>query len=469
MAVAIPVGTSPLSVAADALTDVVYAANSGSFITSPGTVSVIDGHQYLGGRPSLGQVVTTIDVGRYPVSVAVDPVTDIVYVANGGSDSVSVIDGTTNKVTATIALSTEPEGIGVVPSTDMIYVALPDGQSAGTVAVINGHTNAVVGSITVGQGPWGVGVNTASGTVYVGNQGGDGASTNYAGTVSVIRGTSVVATVTVDNTPFDIGVNPRTGMAYVATMDEAALSEPSEVVVIDGQNSIVAKIQVANPIGVAVDATDDTVFVGLKYSGYADGPIGSLAVINGGTNSVTTTYSLGGNPWGVTVDPTTGRVYLASDTKPGLVYMVALAPTVPCYVKGSTATSTGSRQAQQIGALPCPTLAKVESTPDQVNALNKASLLKESVAAKENGNAGMVAAGGTLLLAAPSAGTALSRQASSLSSQEGCSTLPERRRSPTPATFFIRLVKTKAKRRKSRRKQSPIPLRVVSRSLPFRS
>jgi YVTN family beta-propeller protein len=325
VAVAIPVGTSPLSVAADSLTDMVYAANSGSFVTSAGTVTVIDGHQTFGGRASLGQVVATIDVGRYPVSVAVDPVTDIVYVANGGSDSISVIDGTTNKVTATIALSTEPEGIGVVPSTDMIYVALPDGQSAGTVAVINGHTNAVVGSIPVGEGPWGVGVNTASGTVYVSNQGGDGASTNYDGTVSVIHGTSVVATVTVGNTPFGIGVDPLTGMAYVATMDEAGGSEPSEVVVIDGQNSIVTKIQVANAIGVAVDSPSNTVFVGLKYSGYADGPIGSLAIISGRTNSVTAIYGLGGNPWGAAVDPTTGRVYLASDTKPGLVYMVGFA------------------------------------------------------------------------------------------------------------------------------------------------
>jgi YVTN family beta-propeller protein len=347
VAVSIPVGTSPLAIAADASTDMVYVANSGSYATSPGTVSVIDGHESIGGQPNLGHVVTTIDVGRYPVGVAVDPATDLVYVANGGSSSVSVIDGMTNKVTATIALGTEPEGIGVVPSTDMIYVAQPDGQSAGAVAVINGRTNTVVGSIGVGQGPWGVGVNTVSGTVYVGNQGGDGPSTSYAGTVSVIRGTSVVATVTVDEAPFGIGVDQLTGMAYVATVDEVdgALGEPSEVVVIDHANSIVAKIRVNNPIGVAVDAADDTVFVGLKYSGYANGPIGSLAVIDGRSNSVTNTYSLGGNPWGVAVDPTTDRVYVASDTKPGLVYMVAgkAPPTPPEPPPGPVGSIVGIR------------------------------------------------------------------------------------------------------------------------------
>jgi YVTN family beta-propeller protein len=300
--------------------------------------------------------VATINVGRYPVGVALDATTDIVYVANGGSHSVSVIDGKTNTVTATIALGAEPEGIGVVPSTDMIYVAQPDGQSAGSVAVINGRTNSVVGSIAVGQGPWGVGVNTVSGTVYVGNQGGDGASTSYAGTVSVIRGTSVVGTVTVDEAPFGIGVDQLTGMAYVATVDEndGALGEPSQVVVINDLNSIVTKIPVANPNGVAVDAYNDTVFVGRGYSGSATGPIGSLAVIKGGTSYVSNTYSLGGNPWGVAVDPTTDRVYVASDTKPGLVYVVGgkVPPTPPAPPAGPVGSIVGIRGSGSVSVSP---------------------------------------------------------------------------------------------------------------------
>jgi len=107
----------------------------------------------------------------------------MVYVSNYGSNSVSVIDGHTNRVTGTIGVGAHPADIGVVPSSDTIYVAdAGNGKSRGTVSVIDGHTDRVVGSVGVGYEPFSIGVNTLSGTVYVGNQGGNGPSTGYLGT-----------------------------------------------------------------------------------------------------------------------------------------------------------------------------------------------------------------------------------------------------------------------------------------------
>ena len=53
----------------------------------------------------------------------VDPATNTVYVANDGGNSVSVIDGATNTVTATIGVGSGPAGVGVDPATHAVYVA----------------------------------------------------------------------------------------------------------------------------------------------------------------------------------------------------------------------------------------------------------------------------------------------------------------------------------------------------------
>src|SRR5437016_1433994 len=85
----IRVGTEPLGVAADAMTNTIYVANA-----MDGTVSVINGRT--------NTVTATVDVGGVPVGVAADPKTSTVYVTNSLDGTVSVINGRTNTVTATI-------------------------------------------------------------------------------------------------------------------------------------------------------------------------------------------------------------------------------------------------------------------------------------------------------------------------------------------------------------------------------
>src|SRR5690348_14355229 len=77
----------------------------------------------------------TITVGSGPIAVAVNPKTDTIYVVNRGSNSVSVINGATNTVTATITVGSSPEGVAVNPTTDTSYVT---NFNDGTVSVING-------------------------------------------------------------------------------------------------------------------------------------------------------------------------------------------------------------------------------------------------------------------------------------------------------------------------------------------
>ncbi len=65
---------------------------------------------------------TTVAAGTSPFSVAVNPVTNKIYVANYGSNNVTVIDGATN-ATTTVAAGTHPYSVAVNPVTNKIYVA----------------------------------------------------------------------------------------------------------------------------------------------------------------------------------------------------------------------------------------------------------------------------------------------------------------------------------------------------------
>jgi len=54
-----------------------------------------------------------VKVGRYPSGVAVTPNGKTAYVANSGSNNVSVIDTSTNIVTATVDVGISPNGVAV--------------------------------------------------------------------------------------------------------------------------------------------------------------------------------------------------------------------------------------------------------------------------------------------------------------------------------------------------------------------
>jgi YVTN family beta-propeller protein len=73
-----------------------------------GTVSVID--------TATNTVVATVDVGSFPLSVAVTPNGQRAYVTNQSSKSVSVIDAATNAVVATVPVGLGPQGVRSPPT-----------------------------------------------------------------------------------------------------------------------------------------------------------------------------------------------------------------------------------------------------------------------------------------------------------------------------------------------------------------
>ncbi|MGD0183265.1 MAG: YncE family protein, partial [Terriglobales bacterium] len=117
-------------------------------------------------------VVATVAAGTNPQAVAVNPVTNKIYVANynygntNGNSNVTVIDGATNSAT-TVAVGPNPDAVTVNPNTNMIYVANGN-SSSGTVTVIDGATNNTT-TVAAGGDPIAFAVNAVTNQIYVAN------------------------------------------------------------------------------------------------------------------------------------------------------------------------------------------------------------------------------------------------------------------------------------------------------------
>ena len=85
-------------------------------------------------------VTATVAAGVTPRAVAVNPVTNKIYVANSNSNNVTVIDGATNS-TATVAAGGFPFAVAVNPVTNKIYVA---NVNSNNVTVITPSTDTTL-------------------------------------------------------------------------------------------------------------------------------------------------------------------------------------------------------------------------------------------------------------------------------------------------------------------------------------
>src|SRR5512137_1481578 len=93
-------------------------------------------------------VTTTVPVWNAASALAVNPVTNKVYVTNQGHASITVIDGATNDTTV-VAAQSEPFAVAVNPMTNKVYVA---NRGSNSVTAIDGATNETT-LVAVGTNP----------------------------------------------------------------------------------------------------------------------------------------------------------------------------------------------------------------------------------------------------------------------------------------------------------------------------
>jgi YVTN family beta-propeller protein len=170
--------------------------------------------------------------------------------------------------------------------------------------VINLANNSVAATVAVGTAPAGSVVDTATDTVYVANA--------MDNTLSAINGSTntVVGTIPVGSHPVAIAIDPVTSTLYVSDLFGAAVSVVSESL-----GAVIATVDLGaryEPAAIAVDPSLGTVYAGI------DDEIPYVAVINAGSNTLTTVESVGDSQNGaaqadgVAVDPSTHEVFVST-------------------------------------------------------------------------------------------------------------------------------------------------------------
>jgi YVTN family beta-propeller protein len=237
------------------------------------------------------------------------------YIPNGLSNDVSVINTTSNTVTATIPVGLEPWGVAVSPDGSKVYITNENSNFVpGTVSVIDTATNMVTATIPVGQAPEGIAVTPDGRKVYVAN-----ISSNTVSVIDTATNT-VTAAIPVSNFPIGVAASPDGSKVYITSLDTAPSVSGTVSVIDTATNTVMATISIASgePEGVAI--TPDGRKIYTANSNYSVAPSGTVSVIDTVTNRVTATIPVGplppgsgSAPFGVAVAPSGSKVYVTND------------------------------------------------------------------------------------------------------------------------------------------------------------
>lgn len=230
-------GTSALTATitgTPASSDFAYIANSGS-----NNVSVIS--------TLSNTVIATIPVGTTPFGVSVNPNSTLVYITNQGSNNVSVINTLTNMVTATIPVGQTPTGVVVSPDGSRVYVT---NAGDNTVSIIDASTNAQTGIINVGASPYGIAITPDGNKLYVANY-----NSNTISAINISAGNAVTV-IPAQSYPFGIAISPDGTRAYVSNSGIYTITAINTA-----DNSVVGNLSAfTNPTGLVVGADDNTIY-----------------------------------------------------------------------------------------------------------------------------------------------------------------------------------------------------------------
>lgn len=242
-------------------------------------------------------VQATVSVGREPRGIAVNPVSPTAYVANFGSDTLSVLDTVAAKVTDTIQLPGTrqgPQGVTVSPDGRRVYVV--NGR-ANSVSVIDVQTKTVIATVPVGAQPQDLALTPDGARLYITNYGSNSVSVMDAQT------NAIVTTIPVGQGPDGVAVSPKNDAhrAYVAHY-------------LDGS---------AFAIDTATNTTiGDAVRLSFRPTKVAFAPDGGrvyianfladiVSVIDPATNQVLNSIFTSEDPDGLVITPNGKRLYIA--------------------------------------------------------------------------------------------------------------------------------------------------------------
>ena len=204
----IKVRNSPYALAINPKTDLLYVTNILS-----NTISVID--------VSNDQIISTVDVGKYPYAIAVDKYNNVIYVANTRDNTISVIDGVTNKVVNEITVGKCPVELILDDFNSRMYTA---NYCSNSVSVIDTLSNSFLKEIPLGDNQndtnyaMGITINEFNNKIYV-----TSSKEKKIITIDTISN-NITDNFTTEYSPYSIVYNPFTDKIYYAGINEYDIS-----------------------------------------------------------------------------------------------------------------------------------------------------------------------------------------------------------------------------------------------------
>jgi YVTN family beta-propeller protein len=147
--------------------------------------------------------------GNGVTEMTYDPLTRQFLLEGAYTNSVVVVNATTDTAIGGFVPGTTPMGLVADPSSDMVYIA---DEGSNTLSTVNVTTDQVVSQLTVGSYPYGVALDAALHRLFVTN--------SLSDNVSVINTSShkVIASIPVGELPQGILYLPSTNLVYVANL-----------------------------------------------------------------------------------------------------------------------------------------------------------------------------------------------------------------------------------------------------------
>jgi YVTN family beta-propeller protein len=294
----IPVGGSPVDISINTINNKIYVA-----VPESRSIQVIDG--------SSERILNNITIGAYPNSVAVDSINNKIYVASPESDMLYIIDGVTNNITHKIKAGTILGDLAIDTNEFEGHRGLAFVASTGTnsISVVDGTTGEIINTINTTVSPFGIAIDPIKNRAFV---------TSGIDSVDVIDyqtdffgrkfNSTLLSTIKVGNSPFGISQDPSSSRAYVAN------SAINNVSVIDtNSNHVVDNITVGLfPSSVAFNEKEKKLYVATGEGNVSIIDTGNTDKNSQGKYKISKNVKVDSIPYDIAINPNTNTVYLAN-------------------------------------------------------------------------------------------------------------------------------------------------------------
>jgi len=306
----VPIGYSygletPIKV--NTTTNKIYVVNTCGndlYCGSNGTLTIIDGATLA---------TTTVQLGFKPEALAINEVTNKIFVVNACGNgacfnqTLTIIDGTTLSITTIgtgLGYYYTPPAVAVNPVTNKVFVVNPcTDQSCfgdGNVMVIDPVTLSNT-YVTVGKFPNAVAVNSTTNKIYIGN-----GSVGGQSSVTVIDGVTLsTSTVLLEGPAVRLAVNEVANKIYVVCANP--IYGYGQLAAIDGATLATYFYPLPlYPSGLAINSTTNKIYISSEINPYF---VNGFLTVFDGSNLSMVNITAGPTPLDVAIDATNNRIY----------------------------------------------------------------------------------------------------------------------------------------------------------------